>query len=394
MTLPLTGLRILDFTHLISGPLATLHLADMGAQVLNIVSKMRPDANTLQPPFLPDNKISSSAAYLGRNKRSMCLNLKDQRAKKIVYKLVMHYDILIEQFQPGTMAKLGLDYETLRQVNSGLIYCAITSYGQTGPQSGKAGQDINYLARSGIMSYSSPKGEMAVSSGAFIADAASGAANAIIGILAAVVGRNKNGQGQYIDISITDGMIALNSVYAAASLIDGKSPDYENTIFTGGSLYGYYETKDGKYMSVGSVEPGLSSVFYEAIDRPDLIHPSGIMPDNFEEVKKQIRYIFKRKTRDEWTEIFRRVDVCVEPVLTVQEALDNEQSKDRKMVVDVALPQGGSIRQPALPIKFSSYQPEYKKIGVPAGADTKAVLQELGYKEEQIDEMEKTGLLD
>ncbi len=394
MTVPLTGLRILDFTHLIPGPLATLHLADMGAQVLKIVSKGRPDANTLQPPFLPGNNVSALAAYLGRNKRSMYLNLKDLRAQKIVQKLIMHYDIVIEQFRPGTMARLGLDYETLRQVNPGLIYCSISSYGQTGPMAGKAGYDINYLARSGIMSSSCPRCEIPVSSGTFVAEAASGNTNAIIGILAAVIGRNKTGQGQYIDISITDGMIALNNVHAAASLIDGKNPDYESTLLNDCSLYGYYATKDGKYMSVGALEPRFSSVFFETIGRPDLISPAGIMPANLAEVKKQIREIFLGKTRDEWTEIFRRVDVCVEPVLTVQEALNNQQSKEREMVAEIDLPQGGTIRQPALPLKFSTYQPQYKKIGVPAGADTNAVLQELGFNKEQIAEMEKTGLFD
>ncbi len=385
MTVPLTGLRILDFTHLIPGPLATLHLADMGAQVLKIVSQARPDASNLQPPFLPDSNISAAAAYLGRNKRSMYLNLKDFRAQKIVQKLIMHYDIVIEQFRPGTMARLSLDYETLRQVNPGLIYCSISSYGQTGPMAGKAGYAINYLARSGIMSSSCPRCEIPVSSGT---------TNAVIGILAAVIGRNKTGQGQHIDISITDGLIALNNIYAAASLIDGQSPDYESTIFSVGSLYGYYATKDGKYISVGSLEPRFSFVFFETIGRPDLISPEGKKPANSEEVKKQIRDIFLSKTRDEWAEIFRKVDACVEPVLTVQEALDNEQSKERGMVVEIDLPQGGTIKQPALPIRFSSYQPHYKKIGVPAGADTNAVMQELGFNEEQIAEMEKSGLFD
>jgi crotonobetainyl-CoA:carnitine CoA-transferase CaiB-like acyl-CoA transferase len=321
----------------------------------------------------------------------MALNLKDQRAQGIVHKLIGHYDILIEQFRPGVMAKLGLDYETLRQVNPALIYCSITGYGQTGPLALRAGHDINCLARSGIMSYSGRKGEAPVPSGVFIADSAAGTANAIIGILAALIDRNKTGRGQYVDISMTDGMIALNTVYAAACLIDGKSPDYESTVFNGGSLYDYYETKDGKYMSVGSLEPQFSSAFYEAIGRPDLI-PGGISPPNIPDVKKQIRAIFKTKTREEWVEFFSRVDASVEPVLTVQEALENEQSKDRKIVVDIDLLQGGSVRQPALPMKFSTYQPEYKKIGVPAGFNTEEILRELGYNEEQIAEMEKTGL--
>lgn len=394
MTAPLAGLRILDFTNMIPGPLATLYLADMGAEVLKIVSRSRPDVDIQnRPPFLSDNGISAYGAYLGRNKRSMYLNLKDQRAGQIVHRLIMHYDILIEQFRPGVMARVGLDYEALRQINPALIYCSITSYGQTGPLAARAGHDINNLARSGIMSYSGRKGKGPVPSGVLIADSFS-AANAVIGILAAATGRDKSGQGQYVDISMTDGMIALNNIFAAASLVDGKSPDCESTVFNGGSIYDYYETKDGKYMSVGPLEPKFSSEFYKTIGRPDLISPGSVMPANLEEVKKQIRDIFKAKTQDEWTQIFSRDDACVEPVLTIQEALSDEQTKHREMVVDIDLPGGGKVRQPALPIKFSAYKPEYKKIGVAAGSDTKVVMQELGYTEEQVAEMEKTGLFD
>ncbi|NTW76602.1 MAG: CoA transferase [Syntrophaceae bacterium] len=392
MTGPLSGLRILDFTTMIPGPLATLYLADMGAEVLKIVSRSRPDINTQFPPFLPGNEISANGAYLGRNKRSMYLNIKDKRARQIVHKLIMHYDILIEQFRPGVMAKAGLDYETLRLVNPALIYCSITSYGQTGPLAARAGHDINYMARSGIMSYSGRKDGGPVPSGAFIGDTF-GSVNALIGILAAEIGRTKTGQGEYIDISMIDSLVALN-YRAAASLIDGKNPDYESTIFNGGSIYDYYEAKDGKYMSVGPLESKFSAVLFEAIGRPDLITPQGIMPANIKDVKEQIRNVFKTKTRDEWLEIFSSVDACVEPVLTVHEALNNEQSEEREMVIDIDLPDGGKVRQPALPIKFSNYKPEYKKIGVPDGFNTKEVLQELGYSEDQITEMENTGLFD
>jgi crotonobetainyl-CoA:carnitine CoA-transferase CaiB-like acyl-CoA transferase len=392
MTGPLSGLRILDFTTMIPGPVATLYLADMGAEVLKIVSRSRPDINTQFPPFLPGDGRSANGAYLGRNKRSMFLNIKDQRAQQIVHKLIMHYDILIEQFRPGVMAKAGLDYETLRLVNPALIYCSITSYGQTGPLAARAGHDINYMARSGIMSYSGRKGGGPSPSGAFIGDT-SGSVNALIGILAAEIGRSKTGQGQYIDISMTDSLIAFN-YRAAASLIDGTEPDYESTIFNGGSVYDYYETKDGKYISVGSLEPKFSAVFFEAIGRPDLITSQGIMPADVKEVKKQIRNILKTKTRDDWMAIFNRVDACVEPVLTVHEALNNEQSAEREMVVEIDLPDGGRVRQPALPIKFSNYKPQYRKIGVPDGFNTKEVLQEFGYSEDQIAAMEKTGLFD
>ena len=392
MTGPLSGLRILDFTTMIPGPLATLYLADMGAEVLKIVSRSKPDINTQFPPFLPGNSVSANGAYLGRNKRSMFLNIKDQRAQQIVHKLIMHYDILIEQFRPGVMKKAGLDYETLRMVNPALIYCSITSYGQTGPLAARAGHDINCMARSGIMSYSGRKGGGPAPSGAFIGDT-SGSVNALVGILAAEIGRSKTGQGQYIDISMTDSLVVFN-YRAAASLIDGTEPDFESTIFNGGSVYDYYETRDGKYISVGSLESKFSAVFFEAIGRPDLITPQGIMPANVKEVKKQIRDIFKTKTKDDWMAIFNRVDACVEPVLTVHEALNNEQSEEREMVIEIDLPDGGRVRQPALPIKFSNYKPEYKKIGVPDGFNTKEVLQEFGYSEDQIAEMGNTGLFD
>jgi crotonobetainyl-CoA:carnitine CoA-transferase CaiB-like acyl-CoA transferase len=227
----------------------------------------------------------------------------------------------------------------------------------------------------------------------FIADAA-GTANAIIGILAAVIGRNVTGNGQYIDISMTDATVIHNAIYAAGCLMNGESPDYENMPYNGGTLYDYYETKDKKYMGVASLEPQFYAAFYAAIGRPDLNSTAGLMPQNVDEVKKQIQDIFKTKTRDEWSAIFRDIDACVEPVLTLKEALENEHSRKRHLVIEVDLPQGGKVRQPALPIKFSGYQPEYKRIGVPAGFHNKEILQELGYTEEQIAEMEKTGIFD
>ena len=390
---PLAGLRILDFTGSITGPMATLHLADMGAEVLKIVSPSRSDALTAQLPFLPGSNISANLAYWGRNKRSMALNLKDQRAQEIVRKLIAHYDIIIEQFRPGVMAAFGLDYETLRNVNSMLIYCSITGYGQTGPLASRAGHDLNCVARSGIMSYAGRKSEGPAPPGIFIANTA-GTSNAIIGILAAVIGRSITGDGQHIDISMTDGTVVYNYVYAAGCLVNGESPDYENMPYNGATLYDFYETSDKKYMSVASLEPQFYSAFYEAIGRPDLNSPAGLMPPNLGEVKKQIQDIFKTKTRDEWSAIFGNLNVCVEPVLTIKEALEDEHNRQRGLVVEIDLPQGGKVRQPALPIKFSGYQPEYKQIGVEAGTHTKEILQELGYTAEQIAEMEKTGLFD
>jgi crotonobetainyl-CoA:carnitine CoA-transferase CaiB-like acyl-CoA transferase len=220
----LQGLKILDFTTLLPGPYATMCLADMGADVLKIVSGSRPDLVDSIPPFVPKTKLSSAAAQLGRGKRCMALNLKDQRAVNIVHQLIMHYNIVIEQFRPGVMAKLKLAYEDLQKINPAIIYCSITGYGQTGSLRDRAGHDINYIARSGVISYSGEKESRPSLIGIQLADVASGSNNAIIGILAAVINRLGNGHGQHIDISMTDGMIAFNATVGAGFLLDGREP--------------------------------------------------------------------------------------------------------------------------------------------------------------------------
>jgi len=391
MTGPLYGLKVLDFTTLLPGPYATMVLADMGADVLRVVSRSRPDVVAYIPPIIPGINMSAAFTHLGRDKRSMNMNLKDGRAVKIIHQLLATYDILIEQFRPGVMAKFGLDYESLKKLNPSLIYCSLTGYGQTGPFRNRAGHDINYLARSGIMSYSGKKESGPSLTGIQIADIASGSNNAIIGILAAVVCRSTTGKGQHIDISMTDGMLAFNAMYGATFLVDGQDPLREHTLLNGGSLYDFYETKDGGYLSVGSIEPQFFAAFCETIKCKELI-PGGIEPPNIEIAKKHVRDIIKTRTRDEWTEEFRKVDACVEPVLSLSEALNNSNSIERGMVVEVDLPNGGKVRQLASPIKFSETPPQYKSAGISPGFHTKEVLLEIGYSDEEIEDFENTGL--
>lgn len=391
---PLTGLKILDFTTLLPGPYATMVMADLGAEVLRIVSPSRPDLAALIPPFIPGVGIAASMAWLGRGKQSMHLNLKHPRAVEIVHRLIERCDILIEQFRPGVMAKLGLGYADLREVNPALIYCSLTGYGQAGPLSQRAGHDINYLSRSGLMSYSGRKETGPSLTGMQIADVAAGSQNAIIGILAAVIHRNRTGQGQYIDVSMLDGMVAFNAITAAAFLVDGKGPEREGGLLNGGSLYDFYETKDGQHISFGGLEPQFFAAFCRTIGCSDLIE-DGVMPKNVTQVKERVRKIMKTKTREEWGELFKEVDACVEPVLTLSEALDDSQVQERGMVVEIRLPEDcGTVRQLACPIKFSESVPEYNQVGLPPGVHTKEVLLALGYTEEEIAEFEKTGIFD
>ena len=391
----LDGLKILDFTTLLPGPYATMCLADMGADVLRIVSGTRPDLNDFMPPFLPGTNISAGAAFLGRNKRCMTLNLKDPRAEGIIRQLILQhgYDIVIEQFRPGVMAKLKLAYEDLKAVAPGIIYCSLTGYGQNGHMKTRAGHDINYIARSGIASYSGSKEKGPCLMAMQIADVASGSNNSIIGILAAVIARNTTGKGQFIDISMTDGMIAFNTIFGSAFLVDGREPGPEATVLNGGSLYDHYETKDGKYISFGGLEPQFFTNFCQTINRPDLIAGT-VAPPNIDTVKAEVREIIRQKSRDEWVEIFNATDACVEPVLTLTEVFRNQLVCEREMVVEVPCPHGGTVRQVASPIKFSETKPVYKQAGttVAAGTQTKDVMRELGYTGDQIEDFEKMGL--
>lgn len=388
---PLQCLKILDFTTLLPGPYATMMLADMGAEVLRIVSGTRIDLTTLLPPFIGQENISAILAYLGRGKKAMTLNLKDPRAVKIVHQLLAEYDIVIEQFRPGVMGKFGLDYVKLKAVNPALIYCSLTGYGQTGPMADRAGHDINYLARSGLMAYSGRQDTGPVLTGMQIADIAAGSNNSVIGILAAVIHRQQTGEGQHIDVAMTDGVMAFNAMVGAAYLADGQELEREGHLLNGGSLYDFYETKDGRYLSFGGLEPQFFAAFCRTIDRPDLI-PGQVMTINLPTVKKEVQEIIRSRSRDQWIELFKDYDACLEPVLSLAEALADPQARERGMVVELPLPGGDTVKQLAHPIKYSGTPPEYRHIGVAAGTHTVEVLKKLSYSDQEIAEFEKSGL--
>lgn len=376
----LDDLKILDFSTLLPGPYATLMLADMGAEVLKLSSASRPDIVLDYPPFIGDTGVSASQAWLGRNKKTMFLNLKTGEGKAVVKELVKEYDIVLEQFRPGVMEKLGLGYEDLKAVNPKLIYCSLTGYGQTGPLRDAAGHDINYMSRSGIISQAGRRESGPSLMNFQIADIAVGSMNSVIGILAAVNYRKNTGKGQYIDVAMMDGCVPFNSLDGAGFLVSGKEPKREGERLNGGCIYDFYETKDGEYLSVGSLEPQFWSRFCTAIGREDLIGGT-VYPPNIDEVKAEIRGILKTKTRDEWVEVFSHYDACVQPVLNLKEALlEDEQVKEREMVVDVKLPlhEDVSVKQLATAVKLSECPCEYKFAGYPTGYHTKEVIEQLG----------------
>ena len=376
----LSSLKILDFSTLLPGPFASMMLADLGADVLRVEAPHRPDMVRLLPPF--DGETSGWHGVLNRNKRSIALDLKKPEAITIIKKLIATYDVVLEQFRPGVMDRLGLGYETLKQVNPRLIYCSLTGYGQTGPMKDRAGHDNNYLALSGMMSYSGRRENGPPPLGMQVADIGGGALGAMVGLLTAVIHRQQTDQGQLVDISMFDMMVAWQSHMASHYLIGDEVPDRETMPLNGGGFYDYYATSDGRYLSVGSLEPKFWQGFCEAIDRPDLVqqvYQSDL--DKRRAVKTEVQAIIASKPLAEWQAIFAELDVCVEPVLTLPAALAQPQIQARQMVVAVPKADGTTQQQIGSPIKLSRHKPQYRFVGVPLGQHTDEVLTEIGYSE-------------
>lgn len=351
----LNNLKILDFSTLLPGPYATLMLADLGAEVLHV---QRPS----------DEELTPMDQYLNRSKKSIMIDLKKEGATEKIKQLVKEYDIVLEQFRPGVMNRLGLGYDDLKEINPKIIYCSITGFGQTGPYKDRPGHDINYISMAGLASHSGTKELGPANNATQIADIAGGSLHAVIGILAAVNYRNQTGEGQYIDISMTDASFALNAVAAPNYFVNDEVPMPEEEILNGGTFYGFYETKDGRYFSVGSLEPKFRKLLCDGIGRSDLFELSmSEDKDDIKRFKEIVKESFLMKTFEEWLEIFQKVEACVEPVLTFDETCNHPHTQARELIVEVPDPNGGFQKQIGCPIKTSIFKPEYKHVGVKPG---------------------------
>ena len=386
----LSSLKVLDFSVLLPGPFASLMLADLGADVVRIENPGQFDLVRSFPPF--DGDSSAAHAYLNRSKRSVALDLKQPQSTDIVKRLVRKYDIVLEPFRPGVMDRLGVGYEALKAANPGVIYCSLTGYGQTGPLRDRAGHDNNYLALSGVMSHSGRKAEGPVPQGCQVADIGGGSCNALVGILAAVIHRQQTGEGQHVDVSMLDGALTWNMFAATQALAGGDPPAYESMTLNGGSAYDYYRTRDGRYLSVGSLEPRFWLGFCETIGRPDLAARLSPPGSETEALKEELRAVIAQRTLDEWTVAFAGKDFCVEPVLTVGEALAHPQTAARGMVVSVPKADGTAQPQLGCPITFSGSTAEYRHTGVRIGEHTEEVLRETGYSAGEIQALRGQGV--
>lgn len=386
MSAPLASLKVLDFSTLLPGPFASLLLADLGAEVLRIESPTRMDLLRVLPPH--DGGVSASHAYLNRNKRSLALDLKQPAALEIIRELLSDYDIVLEQFRPGVMERLGLGYEALKAINPKLIYVSISGYGQTGPYKDRAGHDINYLALAGLASYTGRADSGPLPLGMQVADIAGGSLHGVIGLLAAVIARQQTGQGTHVDVSMTDCAFSLNAMAGAGYLACGDEPGREDQMLNGGSFYDYYRTRDGRWMSVGSLEPAFMQALCAALGRPELAAQGlSVKPEQQQALKEALRVEFEKHDFAQLCELFAGVDACVEPVLSLSEAVGHPQMQARGLVTQVPRGEGTAQAQMACPLKFTHGLPEPRHVGAALGQHTEEVLGELGFSASKIAEL-------
>ncbi|MGH7801987.1 MAG: CaiB/BaiF CoA transferase family protein [Thermodesulfobacteriota bacterium] len=384
--LPLQDLKILDLTRLIPGGYATLILADLGAEVLKIEDIELGDYSRWMEPTIGEYGVYFHA--LNRNKKSMKLNLKAEDGKKIFKKLVEKgYDTIVESFRPGVMDRLGIGYNTLREINPRVIYCAISGYGQNGPKKEKALHDLNCLAVSGALSITG-EGAPAIP-GIQIADTIS-ALFSVISILTAYIARGKTSQGQFIDVSMTDGLISLLSIHLIKFLVDSKIPEGGKMDFNGQfPCYRIYKTKDGEYMTLAALEKKFWENFCTAIGRKDLIDKQY---DDSIETRNEIEYIFKSKTRIEWEEISENIESCLEPVLNFKEVTKHPHLKSRNLFFYINH-HNVKVPQVRIPFLMSDVNNTPRNPAPLWGEHTDEILISISYDEKEIESLKKRGVI-
>jgi len=353
----LKGVKVLDFSTLLPGPLASLFLAETGAEVIKIERPVTGDEMRLSHPKWSDESVSFS--MLNRGKKSLCLDLKDQSSKDILKPLIETADIIIEQFRPGVMKRLGLDYESIKKINSKIIYVSITGYGQTGPKKMVAGHDLNYIGNTGLLSLSMGTKEKPTVPPALIADIAGGSYPAIINILLALRKRDLHQTGSFLDISMSDNLFPFMFWALGSGFASNTWPLNSDSILSGGSpRYNIYETKDGSYIAAAPLENRFWKKFCKVIKLPKKFED---MEGNQEEVITKVREIIILKDKDYWAHLFNEADCCCSTVKSIEEAINDNHFKIRNVFEkQIANEEGQKI--PALPIPIDSQFRKIKKV--------------------------------
>jgi crotonobetainyl-CoA:carnitine CoA-transferase CaiB-like acyl-CoA transferase len=400
MSLPLEGVRVLDLSRLLPGGFASLLLADFGAEVLKVEDTGMGDYIRWAPPYYDGAEDSAKSALflsLNRNKRSIRIDLKSEAGREVLLRLVHDYDVVLESFRPGVLERLGVGYERMREVNPGIVHCAISGYGQDGPLRDRAGHDMNYLALMGLLGLTGERDGPPVQAAGQIADLGGGALMAAFGILAALRERDGgkyrpgSGLGQVVDVSMADGALSWLALVAGRYFAEQVTPQ-RGGLELAGSLICYrpYECADG-WVALGALEPKFWQAWCRGVEREDLIEQQFEGPGS--KAHEEVQKVFKGRTREEWLQFALQHDCCLEPVLGLDEALDSELVRAREMVVEIDQPGvAGGVRQLGIPVKLTRTPGHHAQRPGPAlGEHTAEILREAGYSPEEADELLRAG---
>jgi len=375
---PLAGIRVLDLTRLLPGPLCGQHLADLGAEVIKIEDTGAGDY--VRPALRP---------LLNRGKRGLQLNLKSEDGKAVLRMLVQTADALIEGFRPGSMARLGVSYEDLREFNPRLVYCSITGFGQEGTRASAASHDLNYVALTGVLDQAGGANGAPVLPGFQIGDILGGTMSATVGILAALLDARSSGLGRHVDVAMADAVMT-HCVLAVSEInstgVESRQGRGSNT--GGTARYNLYRTRDDRFLAVAAQEKKFWDAFCGIIDRPDLAQEPPATGEGAERVRRDVATAIGRLTLQEWMPRFAAVDCCVSPVHSVSEAVEDPELRRRGVVKK----QGREYRL-GLPFKLSEFEVDVFKVSPAGGEDTDEILGELGYTSEQVQQMRAAGVV-
>lgn len=340
------------------------------------------------PPMVGHESAAHRA--LNRGKRSLSLNLKSPRGAELLERLSRQADVLVESFRPGVMDRLGVGFDALAAVNPRLVYCAITGYGQDGPYRDRVGHDINYIGHGGVLSLTGPPGGGPVLPGVQVGDLGGGGMMAVVGILAALIERMASGKGRLVDVSMLDGVVSWLSIEAAAYLATGAVPEAGSTPLSGSlACYRVYRAGDGRYLTVGALEPRFWRALCEALGCPDLVDDQFAPAARQDQMAKRLQSILLQRARDEWLEALKSVEACVGPVNDVAETLADPQVRHRGMVAEVA----GAPVGAGNPVKFSGQEPEPLRPAPGFGQHTAEILATIGVGEGELADLRAHGVV-
>ncbi len=389
--MPLDGLRVIDLTRLLPGPLCAMLLGDYGADVIKIEDTDAGDPTRFVG--IAVNGCGSFFRQLNRNKRSLALNLKTEEGREIMKKLTAGADVLIEGFRPGVMAKLGLDYAALKKINPGLIYASISGYGQKGSYALRAGHDLNYTALTGLLDLSAADGKPPAMPAIQVADISAGSLMAVNGIMFALYQKEKSGAGTHVDIAMTRGQLPLLAFAASAPAVGSKLPRSGSGHITGAfACYQIYRTADNRFMSLGALEPVFWKNFCHTVGMPQWVDKQFDLEIRLELIE-QVSDLFRSKTRDDWCSVFANADACCEPVLNLEEAALHSLNSENGYWLENRLDDGTTEKLIGFPLLFSDRPGSLRQQAPQHGEHNEIILKELCYSDQQIDQLRQKGVI-